>query len=71
MLPVCGRCVSGVWSLCGWCVAGVNAHLSLLDSHRLASRRRLLVDAGQEVLRDPQGVLQKRVVRVAGGGVFE
>lgn len=48
-----------------------NTHLSFLDSHRLASGRRLLVDAGQEVLRDPQGVLQKRVVRVAGGSVFE
>jgi len=47
------------------------SHLSLLDRHRLPPGRRLLVDAGQEVLGDPQGVLQKRVVRVAGGRVFE
>lgn len=49
----------------------MSAHLSLLHGHGLASGRRLLVDAGQEVLGDPQGVLQKRVVRVAGGRVFE
>lgn len=49
----------------------LKTHLPLLDSHGLASGRRLLVDAGQEVLGDPQGVLQKRVVWVAGGCVFE
>lgn len=49
----------------------LNAHLSLLDRHRLASGRRLLVNAGEKVLGDPQGVLQERVVWVAGGRVFE
>lgn len=49
----------------------LNTHLSLLDRHRLASGRCLLVDAGQKVLGDPQGILQERVVQVAGGRVFE
>lgn len=49
----------------------LNTHLPLLDSHRLAPWCHLLINAGQEVLGDTQGVLQERVVRVAGGRVFE
>lgn len=48
-----------------------NSHLSLLDSHRLAPGCHLLVDAGQKILGDPQGIQQEWVVRMAGGCVFE
>lgn len=47
------------------------SHLSLLDGHRLAPGGRLLVDAGQKVLGDPQGVQQEGVVWMTGRGVFE
>lgn len=45
-------------------------HLPLLDGHGLPARCDLLVDAGQEVLGDAQGVLQQGVIRVAGWSVF-
>lgn len=47
------------------------AHLSLLHHHRLATRRCVLIDAREEVLGDPQGILQERVVRVAAGCVLQ
>lgn len=47
------------------------SHLTLLHHHGVATRRDLLVDAGQEVLGDTQGVLEQRVVRVARGRVLQ
>ena len=49
----------------------INSHLSLLDSHRLAPGCHFLIDAGQKILGDSQGIQQERVVRMAGGCVFE
>lgn len=46
------------------------AHLSFFHRHGLSAGRDLLVDAGQEVLRDAEGVLQQGMVRMAGWGVF-
>lgn len=46
----------------------VKANLCFLQ---LASWCRFLIDAGQEVLGNPQSVLQERVVRVAAGRVLE
>lgn len=46
-------------------------HLALLHGHGLPAGRDLLIDAGQEVLRDAERVLQQRVVRVAGGRVLQ
>lgn len=45
-------------------------HLSFFHRHGLSAGRDLLVDAGQEVLRDPEGVLQQGMVGMAGRGVF-
>lgn len=51
--------------------AAEDSHLPLLHHHGLAPRRRVLIDAGEEVLGDPEGVLQERVVRVAAGRVLQ
>lgn len=45
--------------------------LSLLYSHGLSARGDLLIDTGQEVLGDAQGILQQWIVWVAGGGVLQ
>ena len=45
--------------------------LSLLNGHGLSPRGDFFINAGQEVLRDAQSVLQQSVVRVAGGGVLQ
>lgn len=51
--------------------SGRCTHLALLHGHGLPAGRDLLIDAGQEVLRDAERVLQQRVVRVAGGRVLQ
>lgn len=47
-----------------------HAHLSFFHGHGLPAGRDLLVDAGQEVLRDAEGVLQQGMVGVAGWSVL-
>lgn len=52
------------------CPSTSHAHLSFLHSHGLPAGRDLLIDAGQEVLRDAEGVLQQGMVWVAGRSVL-
>lgn len=51
--------------------SALRTDLALLHRHGLPAGGDLLVDAGQEVLGDAQGVLQERVVGVGGGGVLQ
>lgn len=48
-----------------------HTHLSLGRGDSSPARVDLLVDGGQEVLRDPQSVLQQREVRVVLRSVFQ
>lgn len=48
-----------------------NTHLSLGCGHSGPARVNLLIDGGEEVLRDAQSVLQEREVRVVFRGVFQ
>lgn len=51
---------------CGQVASDVFTHLAFFHSHGLSTWCAFLIDAGQEVLRDPQRVLEKGVVRVTG-----
>lgn len=55
---------------CGWGASDFSTYLAFFHGHGLATWGALLVDAGQEVLRDPQGILEEGVVRVTGGCVL-
>ena len=46
-------------------------HLPLLYSHGLPTRSDLFIDAGKEILRDPQGILQEWMIRMAHWSVLE
>lgn len=59
-----------MYSDCGWVVAYFSTHLAFFHSHGLATWCAFLIDAGQEVLRDPQRVLEKGVVWMTGGCVL-
>ena len=52
-------------------VSVLRADLSLLNRHGVPAGGDLLVNTGQEVLGDAQGVLQQRIVWVAGGCVLQ
>lgn len=49
----------------------LHTDLSLLYGHRLSTGGDLLIDAGQEVLGDAEGVLQQGIVWVAAGRVLQ
>lgn len=57
---------------CGWVTSDppLPTHLALFHGHGLATWCAFLVDAGQEVLRDPQGILKEGMVWVTGRRVL-
>ena len=58
-------------SPCAQALPTLLAHLPLRGGDRCPPGIDVLIDAGEEVLRDAEGILEQRVVGVVGWGVLE
>lgn len=58
-------------SPCAQPLSTLRAHLALGGGDRCPPGIDVLIDAGEEVLGDAEGVLEQRVVRVVSWGVLE